>query len=57
VVLELTYWGSTLKAARLVPVVIGADFAPRVADGPRGRAILERVWDASGAPLTGTHAR
>jgi poly-gamma-glutamate synthesis protein (capsule biosynthesis protein) len=56
-VLELTFWGSTLKAARLVPVVIGADFAPRVADGPRGQAILERVWDASGPPLTGTHAR
>ena len=55
--LELTFWGSTLKAARLVPVVIGADFAPRVADGPRGRAILDDVWDASGAPLTGTHAR
>ena len=56
-VLELTFWGSTLKAARLVPVVIGADFAPRVADGPRGQAILDDVWDASGAPLTGTHAR
>ena len=56
-VLELTFWGSTLKAARLVPVVIGADFAPRVAPGPRGRAILDDMWDASNAPLTGTHAR
>ena len=56
-VLELTFWGSTLKAARLVPVVTGADFAPRVAPGPRGREILDDVWDASGAPLQGTHAR
>ena len=32
--LELTFWGSDLKNARLVPVVIGSDFAPRV----RGRA-------------------
>ena len=55
-VLELTFWGSELKNARMVPVVIGPDFAPRVADGPRGRQIRDRVWDASGPPLRGTHA-
>jgi poly-gamma-glutamate synthesis protein (capsule biosynthesis protein) len=55
-VLELTFWGSELKAARLVPVVIGADFAPRVATGRRRTAILDQVWGASGAPLRGTHA-
>ena len=55
-VLELTFWGSELKNARMVPVVIGPDFAPRVAAGPRGRQIRDRVWDASGPPLRGTHA-
>jgi poly-gamma-glutamate synthesis protein (capsule biosynthesis protein) len=55
--LELTFWGSELKNARLVPVVIGPDFAPRFADGARGRRILDRVWEASGPPLRGTHAR
>ncbi len=54
-VLELTFWGSELKNARMVPVVIGPDFAPRVADGPRGRQILDRVWNASRPPLRGTH--
>ncbi len=55
--LELTFWGPELKGARLVPYVIGADFAPRVARGARGDAILGDVWRASGAPLRGTHAR
>ncbi len=54
--LELTFWGSELKNARLVPVVIGQDFAPRLADGARGQRILDRVWGASGTPLRGTHA-
>lgn len=56
-VLELTFWDGHLKSARLVPVVIGADFAPRVARGPRGDAILQDVWAASGRPLRGSHAR
>ncbi len=56
-VLELTFWGARLKSARLVPVVIGSDFAPRVARRGRGEAILARVWRASGRPLRGTHAR
>jgi poly-gamma-glutamate capsule biosynthesis protein CapA/YwtB (metallophosphatase superfamily) len=55
-VLELTYWGSELKAAQLAPVVIGRDFAPRVARGQRAAAILDRIWSASGAPLRGSHA-
>lgn len=53
-VLELTFSGAELDQVRLVPVVIGADFAPRVARGARGRAILDRVRDASGPPLRGT---
>jgi poly-gamma-glutamate capsule biosynthesis protein CapA/YwtB (metallophosphatase superfamily) len=55
--LELVFWGSDLKAAELVPVRIGADFAPRVASGAGGQAILDRVWGASGRPLSGTHRR
>jgi poly-gamma-glutamate capsule biosynthesis protein CapA/YwtB (metallophosphatase superfamily) len=55
-VLELTFWGTELKGARQVPVVIGPDFAPRVASGPRGDAILRDVWAASRSPLGGTHA-
>jgi poly-gamma-glutamate synthesis protein (capsule biosynthesis protein) len=53
--LELVFWGAQLKAVDVVPVRIGADFAPRVATGRAGQAILERIWDASGRPLSGTH--
>ena len=56
-VLDLTYWGSALKESRLVPVVIGPDFAPRVSSGRRAEVILDRVWAASGPPLRGSHAR
>jgi poly-gamma-glutamate synthesis protein (capsule biosynthesis protein) len=55
-VLELTFWGDELKGARLVPVVIGTDFAPRHAPGLRGDTILDDIWAASGPPLRGTHA-
>lgn len=55
-VLELTFWAGELKGARLVPVVIGPDFAPRVAPGARGDQILRDIWAASGPPLRGTHA-
>jgi poly-gamma-glutamate capsule biosynthesis protein CapA/YwtB (metallophosphatase superfamily) len=55
-VLELTYWGTELKAAELIPVVIGRDFAPRIARGERATAILDRIWSASGEPLQGSHA-
>ncbi|GAB2644757.1 CapA family protein [Kribbella swartbergensis] len=40
VLLELTYWGKTLKAARLTPYVIGSDFSPRVVTGTRAEQIL-----------------
>ena len=57
VVLELVYWGAELKAAELVPYVIGPDFAPRTVRGARAATILDRVWDASASPLRGSHAR
>ena len=56
VLLELAFWGDELKGARLAPYVIGGDFAPRLARGSRGDAILGDVWRASGRPLRGTHA-
>ncbi|WP_433157352.1 CapA family protein [Kribbella sp. CA-247076] len=40
VLLELTYWGKSLKAARLTPYVIGSDFSPRVVTGTRAEQIL-----------------
>lgn len=40
VLLEMTYWGKTLKAARLTPYVIGSDFSPRVVSGARAEQIL-----------------
>ncbi|MEU4606132.1 CapA family protein [Kribbella sp. NPDC023972] len=40
VLLETTYWGKTVKAARLTPYVIGSDFSPRVVSGPRAERIL-----------------
>jgi poly-gamma-glutamate capsule biosynthesis protein CapA/YwtB (metallophosphatase superfamily) len=43
VLLELTYWGKTLKAARLTPYVIGSDFSPRVVSGTRAERILAGV--------------
>ena len=55
-VLEMTFWAGELKGAQMVPVVIGPDFAPRVARGARAEAILGDVWSASGPPLGGTHA-
>jgi len=51
--LELRFRGSSLARARLVPVVIGCDFAPRVARGARAEVILERVRRASRPPLRG----
>lgn len=46
VLLELTYWGKTLKAARLTPYVIGADFTPRVVTGIRAEQILSTIRNA-----------
>jgi poly-gamma-glutamate synthesis protein (capsule biosynthesis protein) len=54
VVLALRFRGDRLEQARLRPYVIGPDFAPRLAPGPRGDAILADVRRASRAPLRGT---
>ena len=46
VLLELTYWGKALKAARLTPYVIGPDFSPRLVSGSRAERILADIRDA-----------
>ena len=51
VVLEAVLWGSEVMSARFVPYVIGGDFAPRTAAGPRADATLDRLWSASDPPL------
>jgi len=53
VVLALRFRGDRLEQARLRPYVIGPDFAPRLAPGPRGDAILADVRRASRTPLRG----
>jgi poly-gamma-glutamate synthesis protein (capsule biosynthesis protein) len=50
-VLELVFWGSTLKAAEIAPVRIGSDFAPRFLAPKDARPILEEVRRASGPPF------
>jgi poly-gamma-glutamate synthesis protein (capsule biosynthesis protein) len=50
VILEAVLWAGQVKAARFVPVKIGADFAPRVLSSRAGRPILQQIWDASGPP-------
>jgi poly-gamma-glutamate capsule biosynthesis protein CapA/YwtB (metallophosphatase superfamily) len=52
VVLELVFWGDDLLAARFQPYVIGPDFAPRPAYGPRARQTLHRMWRASDPPFS-----
>jgi poly-gamma-glutamate capsule biosynthesis protein CapA/YwtB (metallophosphatase superfamily) len=51
VLLEVTLWGSEVMAARFVPYVIGPDFVPRTAAGPRADATLDRLWSASDPPF------
>jgi poly-gamma-glutamate capsule biosynthesis protein CapA/YwtB (metallophosphatase superfamily) len=51
VTMQITFWGDTLMQARLVPYVIGPDFAPRPATGSRARSILNDVWQSSDAPF------
>jgi len=53
VLLALRFRGDRLEQARLRPYVIGPDFAPRLAPGPRGDAILADVRRASRTPLRG----
>jgi poly-gamma-glutamate capsule biosynthesis protein CapA/YwtB (metallophosphatase superfamily) len=54
VLLALRFRGDRLEEARVRPYVVGPDFAPRLASGPRGDAILADVRRASGPPLRGT---
>jgi poly-gamma-glutamate capsule biosynthesis protein CapA/YwtB (metallophosphatase superfamily) len=51
VMAELVFWGRDLKGLRLTPYVIGHDFAPRFAAGPRARRTLARLWSASDPPF------
>jgi poly-gamma-glutamate synthesis protein (capsule biosynthesis protein) len=51
VLAELVFWGSDLKGVRLVPYVIGSDFAPRLAAGPRAGRTMARLWQASDPPF------
>ncbi|GAA1568824.1 hypothetical protein GCM10009789_22810 [Kribbella sancticallisti] len=46
VLLELTYWGKILKAARLTPYVIDAQFTPRIVSGNRAEQILADIRNA-----------
>ncbi len=51
VMLELVYWDDALRGARFTPYVIGADFAPRLVDGPRAQSILADIWATSDGPF------
>lgn len=48
---ELVFWGGDLKGLRLTPYVLGDDFAPQLAVGPRAQDTLARLWDASDPPF------
>ncbi|MDN4160797.1 CapA family protein [Nocardioides abyssi] len=51
VVLEATFWGSELKAVRLVPYAMDpTTFAPRFVRGERVAGILADVWSTSTGP-------
>jgi poly-gamma-glutamate synthesis protein (capsule biosynthesis protein) len=51
VLLEATFWGSELKAVRFVPYRMDTEaFAPRVARGEAGAAILADLWGSSRGP-------
>lgn len=51
VLAELVFWDDDLQGIRFTPYVIGRDFAPRFATGPRARRTLQRMWGASDAPF------
>lgn len=51
VLAELVFWNGDLKGLRLTPYVIGKDFAPRLAVGPRAGHTLARIWHASDPPF------
>ena len=52
VVLEATFWGAELKALRFVPYRMDpVTFAPRVANGAAGAAVLDDLWRSSTGPF------
>jgi poly-gamma-glutamate synthesis protein (capsule biosynthesis protein) len=51
VVLDLTFWGSRLKAAEWQPVRIGRDFAPRPMSASAGERVLDAMWAFSAGPF------
>lgn len=51
VALTATFWGDRLVGAGLTPYRLGPDFAPRLARGPSGRAIVADVWRHSTGPF------
>jgi poly-gamma-glutamate synthesis protein (capsule biosynthesis protein) len=51
VVLDLTFWGSRLKAAEFQPVRIGRDFAPRPMSTRASQRVLGAMWRYSSAPF------
>jgi capsule synthesis protein PGA_cap len=52
VLLEATFWGSTLKAVNLVPYRMDADFAPHRVWGVEAAEILGDVWGNSTGPFS-----
>ena len=52
-ILELTFWGAELKAARFVPYLIDDTFAPRVVTYRRGLDVLWRMRATSGVTHRG----
>ena len=46
--LELTFWGPDLKAARFVPYAMDESFAPRVQTYRAGLDTLQLMWETSG---------
>ena len=51
VLAELVFWGGRLRGLDLTPYVIGPDFTPRLAAGPRARRTLARIWATSDGPF------
>jgi hypothetical protein len=47
----MVFWDGDLKGLRLTPYVIGPDFVPRLARGPRAERTLQRIWSASDPPF------
>lgn len=50
--LDLVFWGPKLVGASFIPVQIEDAHRPRFVDHEAGGEILQRIWDASGAPYS-----